>query len=64
MTKHTHLCEYCGKERQCRCEDLAELQALPCDRCLDETFTPPWVQKPLSEPTPGTGRAKRHRSGA
>jgi hypothetical protein len=45
MSTHTHLCEYCGQERQCRCEELAELQCLPCDPCLQDTVIPPWEQK-------------------
>jgi hypothetical protein len=68
MTKHTHLCEYCGRERPCLCHDVADLRFLPCDRCLRDAVIPPWKPKPqgmkgkpLSQHMPGTQRALRDR---
>ncbi len=44
MHKHTHFCEYCGQERQCRCEELADVQVFPCDPCLQDPDIPPGEQ--------------------
>lgn len=45
MPQHTHLCEYCGQEWLCRCEEVADVPYLPCEPCLQDTVIPPWERQ-------------------